>query len=69
MYWYGSNDGGLAVTSALQSEGYPNLYYYQKLLKKKGKSRPEVDKSPGYSAFVGNVLNRYVVKKGSAEQI
>jgi hypothetical protein len=37
-----------AVTSFLQNEGYPNLYYYQKLLKKKGKSRPEVDKSPGW---------------------
>lgn len=43
-----SNDVGLAVTTILQNEGYPNLYYYQKLLKKKGKSRPEVDKSPGW---------------------
>lgn len=43
-----SNDVGLAVTMALQTEGYPNLYYYQKLVKKKGKSRPEVDKSPGW---------------------
>ena len=43
-----SNDVGLAVTSLLQTEGYPNLYYYQKLIKKKGSSRPEVDKSPGW---------------------
>lgn len=43
-----SNDVGLAVTMALQTEGYPNLYYYQKLIRKKGKSRPEVDKSPGW---------------------
>lgn len=43
-----SNDVGLAVTSFLQTEGYPKLYYYQKMTKKKGKSRPEVDKSPGW---------------------
>lgn len=43
-----SNDIGLAVTSMLQTEGYPNLYYYQKMIKKKGKSRPEIDKSPGW---------------------
>ena len=43
-----SNDVGLAVTSLLQTEGYPNLYYYQKLLRKKGKSKPEVESSPGW---------------------
>lgn len=43
-----SNDVGLAVTSFLQTEGYPKLYYYQKMVRKKGKSRPEVDKSPGW---------------------
>lgn len=43
-----SNDVGMAVTTKLQDEGYPKLYYYQKMLKKKGKSRPEVDKSPGW---------------------
>lgn len=43
-----SNDVGLSVTSFLQTEGYPHLYYYQKMLKKKGKSRPEMDKSPGW---------------------
>lgn len=43
-----SNDIGLAVTSQLQMEGYPKLYYYQKMVKKKGKSRPEMDKSPGW---------------------
>ena len=43
-----SNDVGMAITSKLQDEGYPKLYYYQKMLKKKGKSRPEVDKSPGW---------------------
>lgn len=43
-----SNDVGMAVTTKLQDEGYPKLYYYQKMLKKRGKSRPEVDKSPGW---------------------
>ena len=32
-----SNDVGMAVTTKLQDEGYPKLYYYQKMLKKKGK--------------------------------
>ena len=43
-----SNDVGLAVTSILQSEGYPKLYYFQKMVKKKGKTRPEVDTAPGW---------------------
>ena len=49
-----SNDVGLAVTSQLQMEGYPKLYYYQKMVKKKGKSRPEMDKSPGWLTTNGN---------------
>lgn len=61
-----SNDVGLAVTSALQSEGYPNLYYYQKLLKKKGKSRPEVDKSPGW---LTTQKNRSVIIEGLEQDI
>lgn len=43
-----TNDVGLAVTSLLQTEGYPNLYYYQKLVRKKGKSKPETDQVPGW---------------------
>lgn len=43
-----SNDVGLAVTSMLQAEGYPKLYYYQKMIKKRGKTRPEVDTAPGW---------------------
>lgn len=49
-----SNDIGLAVTSFLQTEGYPKLYYYQKMIKKKGKNRPEVDKSPGWLTTTKN---------------
>lgn len=30
-----SNDVGMAVTTKLQDEGYPKLYYYQKMLKKR----------------------------------
>jgi hypothetical protein len=43
-----TNDIGLAVTSFLQTEGYPKLYFYQKMIKQKGKTRPDVDKSPGW---------------------
>lgn len=43
-----SNDIGLAVTSKIQDHGYPNLYYAKKLLKKKGKSKPEVEDIPGW---------------------
>lgn len=43
-----SNDIGLAVTSKIQSSGYPNLYYSSKILKKKGKRKPEVEAVPGW---------------------
>lgn len=43
-----SNDVGLAVTSKLQSNGYPNLYYSQKILKKKGKRKPQMEEIPGW---------------------
>lgn len=43
-----TNDIGMAVTIQLQDEGYPNLYYSKKLLKKKGKSRPETEEIPGW---------------------
>ena len=56
-----SNDVGLAVTSKLQMEGYPKLYYYQKMTKKKGKSRPEMDKSPGW---LTTTKNRSVIIDG-----
>lgn len=61
-----SNDIGLAVTTMLQTEGYPNLYYYQKLLKKKGKSRPEMDKTPGW---LTTNKNRSVIIEGLEEDI
>lgn len=56
-----SNDVGLAVTAMLQAESYPKLYYYQKLIKKKGKSKPEVDKAPGW---LTTVKNRSVIING-----
>lgn len=61
-----SNDVGLAVTSMLQNEGYPNLYYYQKLVKKKGTSRPEVDKFPGW---LTTNKNRSVIIEGLEQDV
>lgn len=61
-----SNDVGLAVTSKLQDEGYPKLYYYQKMLKKKGKSRPEMDQSPGW---LTTQKNRSVIIENLEEDI
>ena len=61
-----SNDVGLAVTSKLQTEGYPRLYYYQKMLKKKGKHKPEMDASPGW---LTTTKNRTVIIEGLEEDI
>lgn len=43
-----SNDIGLAVTTKIQNSNYPNLYYSSKLLRKKGKRRPETEAIPGW---------------------
>jgi hypothetical protein len=43
-----SNDIGLGLAMNLQNNGYTNLYYSRKMLKKKGKSRPEVEEIPGW---------------------
>lgn len=43
-----SNDIGLGVATNLQNNGYPNLYYTKALLRKKGKSKPEVAEIPGW---------------------
>lgn len=61
-----TNDVGLAVTSHLQTEGYPNLYHYRKLLKKKGKSKPEVELIPGW---LTTSKNRSVIIDGLEEDI
>lgn len=49
-----TNDVGMAVTSILQDEGYPNLYFYTKLLRNKKSSRPEEDKVPGWLTTTRN---------------
>lgn len=49
-----SNDVGISVTTYLQDEGYPNLYYSRKLLKKKGKRRPETEMVPGWLTTTKN---------------
>lgn len=61
-----TNDIGAAVTAMLQAEGYPNLYYYTKILKKKGKSRPEEEKIPGW---LTTTKNRTVIIEGLEEDI
>jgi hypothetical protein len=43
-----TNDIGLAVTSRVQAQGYPRLYYSKKLLKAKGKSKYEEQVVPGW---------------------
>lgn len=43
-----SNDIGLAVTSEIQNQGYPNLYYTEKILKSKGETRPTTEIIPGW---------------------
>lgn len=61
-----SNDIGIAVTQALQDEDYPNLYYSTKLLKKKHKSKPEVEQIPGW---LTTTKNRSVIIEGLEKDI
>ena len=49
-----TNDVGMTVTTILQDEGYPNLYFYTKLLRKKRHSRPEEEKFPGWLTTAKN---------------
>jgi hypothetical protein len=43
-----TNDIGIAVTSDLQEAKYKNLYYSTKILRKKGKGKPETELVPGW---------------------
>lgn len=43
-----TNDVGMTVTTILQDEGYPNLYFYTKLLRKRRSGRPDEEKFPGW---------------------
>ena len=43
-----SNDIGLAVVSLIQKANYPNLYYSQKILREKGKKKPQIESIPGW---------------------
>lgn len=61
-----TNDIGMAVTLKLQDEGYPNLYYSTKLLKKKNKSRPEEEKVPGW---LTTMKNRSLIIEGLEKDI
>lgn len=61
-----TNDIGAAVTAILQTEGYPNLYYSTKMLKKKGKSKPEEDQIPGW---LTSTKNRSIIIDGLEQDI
>lgn len=61
-----TNDIGMAVTIQLQDEGYPNLYYSKKLLKKKGKSKPETEEIPGW---LTTTKNRSLIIEGLEKDI
>lgn len=49
-----TNDIGLAVTSWLQDNAYPNLYYHTAVLKQKGKRKPKTELVPGWITHTGN---------------
>lgn len=49
-----TNDIGLAVTTMIQEDGYPNLYYTRQFLKEKGKSKPKEQLVPGWLTTPGN---------------
>lgn len=56
-----TNDIGAAVTMQLQDDGYPNLYQYQKLIRKKGKTKPDIEEIPGW---LTTSKNRSVIIEG-----
>lgn len=61
-----TNDVGLAVTSFLQDQGYPNLYYHEKILRKKRKGKAEVEQYPGW---LTTTKNRSAIIDGLEEDI
>ena len=61
-----TNDIGIAVTLALQDEGYPNLYYSTKLLREKHKGKPKEEKVPGW---LTTTKNRSVIIEALEEDI
>ncbi len=61
-----TNDIGMAVTTILQDEGYPNLYHSTKLLRAKKSHRPEEDKIPGW---LTTQKNRSLIIEGLEKDI
>lgn len=61
-----SNDIGLGVATKLQENGYPNLYYSTKLLKKKGQSKADQEEIPGWYT---TKKNRPIIIAGLEEDI
>ena len=61
-----TNDIGMAVTTLLQDEGYPHLYYSTKLLREKHKGKPKEEKVPGW---LTTSKNRSVIVEGLEKDI
>ena len=61
-----TNDIGMTVTTILQDEGYPNLYYSQKILKKRGRQQPEIEEIPGW---LTTSKNRSLIIEGLEKDI
>lgn len=61
-----TNDIGIAVTLALQDEGYPNLYHSKKTLKKKGERRSKEELIPGW---LTTSKNRSLIIEGLEKDI
>lgn len=49
-----SNDIGLAVTTKIQDNGYPNLFYTTRFLKEKGENKPKIERVPGWYTTMKN---------------
>ena len=49
-----ANDVGLAVAEDIQDDNYPNLYYATKMVRKKGKKKPQSLDIPGWYTTTAN---------------
>lgn len=61
-----SNDIGLGVAVKLQEDGYHNLLYSTRLLREKGKHKPQEEKIPGWYT---TTANRPIIISGLEEDI
>lgn len=61
-----TNDIGEAVTAGLQDNGYTNLYYHEKIVREKGKSKGKIEKIPGW---LTTQKNRPIIIDGLEQDI